>query len=150
MASEFRIVRRVEFAETDAAGIMHFSNYFRFMEAAEHAFFRSLGLTIHPHAAPGAVGWPRVQASCEYRRPLRFEDEVEIHLRVAERREKVLVYDFVFRRLSGGAEEVAQGRFTVACVRRDGAGNMKAVPIPAEIAVLIEPVRGGAAVDGPP
>jgi len=46
MPYEFKLTRRVEFAETDMAGIMHYSNYFRFMETAEHAFFRSLGLSI--------------------------------------------------------------------------------------------------------
>lgn len=38
--------RRVEFAETDAAGIVHFSSFFLYMEQAEHALFRSLGLSI--------------------------------------------------------------------------------------------------------
>ena len=47
MAHEYRYRRRVEFSETDLAGIVHFSNYFRYMEAAEHEFFRSLGLSIH-------------------------------------------------------------------------------------------------------
>ena len=43
MPYEFKHIRRVEFAETDMAGIVHFSNFFRMMEATEHAFFRSLG-----------------------------------------------------------------------------------------------------------
>ena len=47
MAYEFKVRRRVEFSETDMAGIVHYSNFFRYMEAAEHAFFRSLGLSIH-------------------------------------------------------------------------------------------------------
>ncbi len=46
MPHEFTITRRVEFSETDMAGIMHYSNFFRFMETAEHAFFRSLGFSI--------------------------------------------------------------------------------------------------------
>ena len=55
VAYEFKIVREVEFSDTDMAGIMHFSNFFRFMEAAEHAFFRSLGLSIHtPIRSPWA------------------------------------------------------------------------------------------------
>ena len=43
MAYEFKATRQVEFSETDMAGIMHFSNFFRFMETAEHGFYRSLG-----------------------------------------------------------------------------------------------------------
>ncbi|MEQ2009187.1 MAG: acyl-CoA thioesterase, partial [Limisphaerales bacterium] len=46
MASEFKALRRVEFSETDMAGIVHYSNFFKYMETAEHAFFRSLGFSI--------------------------------------------------------------------------------------------------------
>ena len=46
MPYEFQLSRRVEFSDTDMAGIMHFSNFFRFMEAAETAFLRSLGLSV--------------------------------------------------------------------------------------------------------
>ena len=66
MAYEFRILRRVEFSETDMAGIVHYSNFFRYMESAEHAFFRSLGLSVvdRPEHAPEGerVGWPRVSS----------------------------------------------------------------------------------------
>ncbi len=62
MSYEFKAVRRVEFSETDMAGIMHYSNYFRFMETAEHAFFRSLGLSIFRTGDP-PVSWTRVHAS---------------------------------------------------------------------------------------
>ena len=138
MPYEYRITRQVEFSETDAAGIVHFSNFFRYMEAAEHAFFRSLGHSIHRTGA--AVGWPRVHADCDYRYPLRFEDTVEIHLLVREKNEKTIVYGFVFRKLNEGPPRVvARGSLAVACVRRDReTGVMKAVPIPAEIGGLIE------------
>ena len=102
MPSEFRLVRRVEFADTDMAGIMHFANFFRFMEAAEHAFLRSLGSSVHAVVDGRTIGWPRVRATCDYRRPLRFEDEVEVRLLVREKREKSLTYDFVFRKLAEG------------------------------------------------
>ena len=46
MAYEFKFVRIVEFSETDMAGIVHFSNYCKYMEAAEHRFFRSIGYSI--------------------------------------------------------------------------------------------------------
>ena len=72
MAYEFKLIRRIEFSETDMAGIVHFSNFFRMMESAEHAFFRSLGFSVHPEG--GTTGWPRVSATCDYLRPLRFED----------------------------------------------------------------------------
>ena len=67
MPYEFKLTRRIEFAETDMAGIVHFANFFRMMEATEHAFFRSLGFTIHGHDEGGTTGWPRVSASCDFR-----------------------------------------------------------------------------------
>ena len=139
MAYEYRIVREVEFYHTDMAGIMHFSNFYRFMEAAEHAFFRSLGLSIHT-TDPEPLGWPRVHADCDFSYPLRFEDSVEVRLLVREKREKSLVYWFTFRKVSGELQrEVARGTLAVACVKRDSAtGRLRGVPIPKEIADRIE------------
>jgi YbgC/YbaW family acyl-CoA thioester hydrolase len=139
MACEYKVVREVEFHHTDMAGIVHFSNFYRFMEAVEHAFFRSIGFTIHS-SDPDQFTWPRVHASCDFSYPLRFEDIVEIHLLVKEKREKSLVYTIIFRKLNGEAKrEVARGKLVVACVKRDGVtGKMKAVPIPKTIADKID------------
>src|SRR2546422_6278000 len=101
MACEFKAVRRVEFSETDMAGIVHYSNFFRFMETAEHGFFRALGFSIVERDRVPRIGWPRVHASCDYHKPLRFEEMVEIHLLVAEKHSKALKYQFRFRKLSG-------------------------------------------------
>src|SRR4051795_12288466 len=100
MSYEFKAVRRVEFSETDMAGIVHFSNFFRYMETAEHGFFRSLGFSVVMNQTDPPVGWPRVNAECEYRQPLRFEDEVEIHLLVSEKKSKSLSYLIKFRKLN--------------------------------------------------
>lgn len=138
MACDFKIVRDVQFSETDMAGIMHFSNFFRYMEAAEHAFFRSLGFSIHT-THPEPVGWPRVHADCDFRYPLKFEDSVEVHLMVQEKTAKTLSYKFVFRKLNEDpVRVVARGVLTVACVTRDETGRMKSYPIPAAIADKIE------------
>ena len=76
---EYRLTRRVQFYETDAAGIVHFSCYFRYMEEAEHALWRAAGLSIH--ADDSDIGWPRVRASCDFHRALRFEQEFEVTIR---------------------------------------------------------------------
>ncbi|SRR5581483_1298406 len=140
MAYEFKAVRRVEFSDTDMAGIVHYSNFFRYMETAEHAFFRSLGHTVinDPSFAP-AVGWPRVHAECDYRAPLRFEDEVEIHLLVSDKKSKSLTYTFKFRKLNAPQPiEVARGSVTVVCVTMQPDGRMTAAHIPKEFADKIE------------
>ena len=67
MPSEYRLKRRVQFYETDMAGIVHFSWFFRYLEEAEHAMWREAGLSI---ADGSGIGWPRVEASFEFHRPL--------------------------------------------------------------------------------
>ncbi len=138
MAYEFKIIRRVEFAETDMAGIVHYSNFFRYMEVAEHAFFRSLGFSVVTRQVDPPVGWPRVHAECDYSEPLRFEDEVEVHMLVSRKRSKSLTYAFRFLRLNDQPPvEIARGSLTVVCVTHHG-GQMTAATIPREIADKIE------------
>jgi len=138
MAYEFKLVRRVEFNETDAAGIVHFTSFFRYMESVEHAFFRSLGHSVFMTNVDPPVGWPRVAASCEFSEPLYFEDEIELHLLVAEKKEKSLTYQIRIRKLNADPPvEVARGRLTVVCVTRDARGQMRAVPIPKAFASLV-------------
>ena len=79
---EFRATRRVEFNETDLAGIVHFSNFFRYMETVEGAFYRSFGQSVILRGAAEPLGLPRVHADCDYLKPLRFEDLIEMHLLV--------------------------------------------------------------------
>ena len=150
MAYEFKAIRRVEFSDTDMAGIMHYSNFFRFMETAEHAFFRSLGLSIVTDKVDPPVGWPRVRAQCDFKAPLHFEDEVEIHLLVSEKKSKALSYTFRFRKLNATPPvEVARGALTVVCVRHKADGTMTACAIPLEVARQIDvapsKLLGGAA-----
>ena len=137
MPYEFKLTRRIEFAETDMAGIVHFANFFRMMEATEHAFFRSLGFTIHGHDEGGTTGWPRVSASCDFCAPLRFEDEVEIHLLVAEVRSRSIRYQFIFRKVADGTE-VARGTVAAVCATVEKAtGKLVPVPIPERIRAQI-------------
>src|SRR4029434_10022123 len=91
MASSFRYARRVQVAETDLAGIVHFSWMFRYMEEAEHAAWRAAGLAIAERG--GALGWPRVAASFQFRNPLHFEDEIEVIVRLAEIGSRSLQYE---------------------------------------------------------
>lgn len=139
MAFEFKLQRRVEFSETDAAGIVHFSNFFRYMEAVEHAFFRSLGRSVvwKDHEPP--LGFPRVHAECDYQSPLRFEDVFEIHLLVREKRPRSLSYQVRFSNLSARPpREVARGLLTVVCVSKNPDGTFTPVRLPSTLADLIQ------------
>jgi acyl-CoA thioester hydrolase len=126
MPTEFSILRRVQFSETDMAGIMHFANYFRMMEEVEHAFFRSVGLSVMMQHEGMHVGWPRVSAACDYFGPVRFEDELELKLRVIRVGEKSFNFEVDFL-LAG--RRVALGKITSVCCTLEGTG-MRSIPIP--------------------
>ena len=82
---------------------------------------------------------PRVQASCDFKQPLKFEDEVEVHMLVTEKKAKSLSYEFRFRKLNASPHaEIARGKLTVVCVTRDTHGRMSATAIPKIIAEKIE------------
>lgn len=129
MPREFQLKRRVQFHETDTAGLVHFSWFFKYMEEAEHALWREAGLSIHPSGTE--VGWPRVATSFEFHNPLRFEDEFEILIRVESVGRKTIRYSCVLTR---GETKIATGALTIACVRRQPGEPLAAIEIPRDIA----------------
>lgn len=140
MPYEHRVPRRIPFADTDVAGIVHFSNFFRYMEETEHDFYRSMGLSVHTPTATGWIGWPRIQAECHYVRPLRFEEEVEVHLIVRRRQQSTIHYGFAFHRCPvQQPTPLAVGALSVVCAERDVArDSMKSAAMPAAFADQIE------------
>src|SRR4051794_1868522 len=92
MPSQFTITRQVEFHETDMAGIMHFSNFFLWMESCEAAFYRSLNLPLVSFVPGQAISWPRVNATCQYQAPLRFNDVAEVTLYVKRLGNRSITY----------------------------------------------------------
>src|SRR5437763_14770517 len=111
--TEYTLRRRVQFYETDVAGIVHFSWFFRYMEEAEHALCREAGLSIHPPDSD--IGWPRVAASCDFHRALAFEQEFDVWRRSAELTERMIRYSC---QLSQGGGKIAIGTLVIDCVGR--------------------------------
>jgi YbgC/YbaW family acyl-CoA thioester hydrolase len=123
----FTTTRRIEFCETDMAGIVHFANYYRYMEQAEHELFRSLGLKIAGKTVEGIdVGWPRVAAKCEYRAPARYDDVITIELTIVKQSTRSLTIEYQFSR---DGQALAKGEMTTVCCTMQG-GAMKAIEIP--------------------
>lgn len=127
MSQPFRYRRRVQFYETDLAGIVHFSWYLRYMEEAEHAMWRAAGLSIAP--AGGDFGFPRVSASVEFLAPLRFEEEFDVVVRIEALNRRSIRYACAIER---GDVTVATGTMTAVCVDKRKS-PMQAVEIPEEI-----------------
>lgn len=124
---QFITKRRVEFSHTDMAGVAHFAEFFRYMESAEHEFFRSAGLSVHQAREDGTpLSWPRVSCAFDFIKPLVFEEEFEIHLKVGRVGERSVTYTVEI--ISGG-DLRARGRCTTVCCAMSEHG-MEAVPIP--------------------
>ncbi len=126
----FQTRRRVEFADTDMAGIAHFTSFLRYMEEAEHAFLRQRGLSVVLEDAVGMLGFPKLSASCRYHRPVRFEQILEIETVVRCEDQKRVEYDFQFFH---DGEEVAEGRIVVAFCRFPPDRPPYAIPIRDEV-----------------
>jgi YbgC/YbaW family acyl-CoA thioester hydrolase len=127
MPTGFHYSRRVQFSETDLAGIAHFSAYFRFMEEAEHALWRAAGLSIG--AAETTGGWPRVAAAFDYKSPLRFEEEFDVTVSIAEITRRSIRYGFTVTR---GDTLVGTGTMTAVCTKKED-GQLRAVDLPADV-----------------
>ena len=151
MTHEFTYRRRVEFAETDAAGVAHFAGFFRWMEEAEHALYRSVGGAAYRSGPDGVEGMPRATVSCEYLRPVRYGDELDVRLVVREMTERSISYEVEFRRATAeggtdaGAELVARGAMRVVhVVRPHGAREWRATRLPEVLREALEPPPAGA------
>jgi acyl-CoA thioester hydrolase len=70
-------VIRVRYAETDKMGVVYYANYFIWFEVARADLLRSLGWTYREMEHDG-VSLPVIEAHCEYRRPARYDDEMEV------------------------------------------------------------------------
>src|SRR5689334_18998682 len=127
--SELRTRRRVAFSETDAAGLVHFACFFRYFEDTEHALWREAGLSIH--SGDSAIGWPRISAACEFHRPLKFEQEFDVTVRITEMARRTISYSGEITR---EGERIATGQWRIAAVTRQPDGSIRSTDIPAEVA----------------
>lgn len=129
----FHYHRIVQFAETDLAGIVHFSWYLRYMEEAEHALWRAAGLSVAGSPRAKSRGndlhWPRVTAYAEYKRPLRFEDEIDVKVRAGFGRSRI---QYGFEIVRDGTV-AAIGAMTSVCARSEKQGQLKTIAIPSDV-----------------
>ncbi|MEM6701207.1 MAG: thioesterase family protein [Acidobacteriota bacterium] len=131
----FQTRRRIEFSDTDLAGIVHFSRFYVFMESAEHEFLRSIGTSVHTEIDGHQIGWPRLSASCDFFRPVRFEDWLDLEVLVERKGTKSMTYRVFFRH---DDDLVARGRIASACCVLQAGERPRAIAIPAQIADRFE------------
>jgi acyl-CoA thioester hydrolase len=136
MAAHHTVQRRIEFRDTDAAGMAHFSVFFVLMEQAEHELLRHLGLSVMLHDEQGALSFPRVAARCDYQRAAKFEDLLDIEVEVIRLGKKSVTFEFNF---SHQGRPVASGQTTTVCCRFEPDGTPRSIDIPAWIAQKLAP-----------
>jgi acyl-CoA thioester hydrolase len=132
----FKTQRRVEFRDTDAAGIVHFSNFFAYMEQTEHAFLRSVGLGVICEIEGQRISFPRVHADCNYRQAIRFEELIDVEMSITRIGSKSVTYAFQFSR---AGTPVADGSLTAVCCLFEHGSAPESIAIPKKFMDAIAP-----------
>ncbi len=156
MSQPFSVTRRVEFCETDAAGIAHFSAFLCYMEQAEHALLRHLGTSVSTDIGDGwHLSWPRVHVSCDYRGSARFEDCLNIQVRVVRLGTRSVTYGFQFaldlKSVVGQiplsqaplsqapeAQSLVEGKVVAVCCKVRTGSPLESIEIPSELRAKLE------------
>ena len=133
-STAFKTSFRVSWTDTDAAQVVHFSNYFRFFERTEEEFYRHLGFSFNDITNKG-IWLPRVESFCQFKSPAKFNDLLEVELAIEELKEKSIKYGFkIFNKES--AVLLANGYvIIVAADKQTG----KATQIPKDIVEKLKP-----------
>ena len=140
MATRFHHPRRVEFCETDAAGIVHFVSFQKYMEQAEHALLRSIGTSVVARRSEdtpeaGTISWPRVSCAADYHGAARFEEMLDIYVSIGRLGRSSVRYEFDIRR---DEDAVCSGQITTVCCQFTG-DEFSSVPIPDAVRTGLEP-----------
>jgi acyl-CoA thioester hydrolase len=102
---------RVAWVDTDAGARIHFSNAFRWAEVAETSLMRRFGML------DGWGDFPRKHVEAEFHQVLRFDDEIDVRLRVERVGRTSITYAWT---IECDGEVCVSGRHTVVNVDRDG------------------------------
>lgn len=131
MLYEHTSTRRIEFSETDMAGLVHFSNFFKYMETAERDFFEAAGVDLINTKPGEIVGWPRARAECKFSAPLRFGDTIDIHIAVKSMKDRSIDYQFrIFRRNPNGTStQAGKGHMTTILTELTESGALRSIEL---------------------
>jgi 4-hydroxybenzoyl-CoA thioesterase len=124
---------KVQFGDTDAAGIVFYPNFYRWMDQAAHDLIGNAILPVSQLQKEKNIMFPLLETFCKYHSPLHFEDVVEIHSEVSELRKKVFKvhHDFI-----KNGNVVASG-YEVRAWTTIVDGKLKAVEIPEDAQVAL-------------
>ena len=128
---------RVRYAETDQMGIVYYANYLVWFEIGRVELLRSLGFSYSLLEREHQCILPVIEASCRYRSPARYDDEIQIETRPALLRGSVIKFAYqIWRKASPKGEErklLAEGE-TVHVVCDD---QLNKKPLPEKYAAAL-------------
>ena len=135
MPYEHTSTRRIEFSETDMAGLVHFTNFFKYMETAERDFFEACGLDLINTSPGEVVGWPRARADCKFFAPLRFGEKIDVQLAIKSMKDRSIEFQFrIYRHNPDGTRtHAAKGSLTTIYTELGEGGKLKSMPLPENI-----------------
>ena len=129
----FQVRLQTYWADSDAAGIVYFPNFFKFAGHAEEEMFRASGEELQPLLRASHVWLPRVEAFSKFSKPIRLGAAILVRLKPQIRGQKTIRYDFEI--VSDATEErLAEGYITVVCV---DAGTFKSAGLPDAVRKIV-------------
>lgn len=120
---------KVVFGDTDAAGIVFYPNFYRWMDQATHELVGKTLMPVSKLQKERKIILPLLETFCQFKQPLFFEDLIEVHSQVVDMQNKVLKIEHVFKK---EGKTVASG-YEVRAWTSIEEDAPKAVPIPDEI-----------------
>jgi len=130
--SEFRWPVRVYYEDTDSGGVVYYANYLRFMERARTEWLRALGFEQDRLAEEEGVIFAVRSAQIDYLRPARFNDLLEVSVRLTECRRASFEFEQAVFPAGETARPCCTGRIRVACI---DSRSLKPRPLPTAIAM---------------
>ncbi len=134
MSAPFSITEYVRWSDVDAAGVVCYGAYVRFIEIAETELFRAAGIPYGQVFERFDCWLPRVRYACEFRRPAVLDERLTVYPRVKRIGTTSITLAFDFQNAS--AQPVAECEIVLVCVDR---AAFKPKPIPHELKSALAP-----------
>lgn len=128
--------RLTQFSESDAAGVIHFSNYAKYVEECEHMFLFKQGFAIQPGNLNSLL-WPRLTFKAEYLRAIMPLEMIQVELDPARVGHSSITWSWAIWN-SGRKEKMAQGEMKTVCCKAKG-GKMHPIQLPEELRIKLNP-----------
>lgn len=93
--------RKINYYETDGMKIVHHSNYIRFLEEARIAYMDEMGLPYYKMEEEGIM-IPVLGVNCNYKNPCRFNDVIEVDVKIKEYTGVKLIMEYVITNKTTG------------------------------------------------